>query len=101
MLGNPARDLNGLVCWRGLAIVLLVIILVIASVIVFLVLTVLGGRSGMGFRVGNSHARPAENGNSSGGGSDQFAHQGFLIVNSMGRLFSADVKMVAQGINRP
>lgn len=83
MHGNPARDLNGSVCWWGVVIILLVIILfMIIRVLVLLVLAILGGRSGVRIRVGNSHARPAKNGNSSSGSSDQFAHQDFLMVNA-------------------
>ncbi|KPF91196.1 hypothetical protein IP81_13600 [Novosphingobium sp. AAP83] len=101
MPGNPARDLKDLVGWRSVVIILFVIILVISGVLVLLVLTVLWSRCGVRIRIGNGHARPAENGNSSGGGSDQFAHRDFLIVNFMERRFSAGVKMVAQDINRP
>lgn len=78
MPGNPARDL-GSVSWRGVMIVL-VIVFVIIRVLVLLVLAILGGRSGVRIRVGNSHARPAKNGNGSSGSSDQFAHQDFLMV---------------------
>lgn len=90
MLGNPALKPNGSVRW-GLVIVFLVIILMIVSVIVLLVLTIFWGRSGVWFWVGNSHARPAKNGNSSSSGSDQFAHQDFLIKKFGERWFSADV----------
>lgn len=79
MHGNPARD-PGSVRWRGVMIVFFVIILMIVSVLVLLVLAILGGRGGVRIRVGNGHARPAENGNGSSGSSDQFAHQDFLMV---------------------
>ena len=82
-------------------VIVLVLFLVITGVLVLLVLAILGSRSGVRIRIGNGHARLAENGNSSGGGSHQFAHQDFLIVNFMERWFSAGVKMVAQDINRP
>lgn len=106
MHGNPARDPGGsvglvfvLVFTFGVMIVL-VAILMIASVFVLLVLSVLGGVGGVRIGGGNGHARPAENGDTGSSDSDQFAHQGFLVVNSVMRLFSADVKMVAQAIIR-
>ncbi|MBA4086876.1 MAG: hypothetical protein C0491_03610 [Novosphingobium sp.] len=83
--------MGGLVLFLVLAVLVLVVMLVF---LVFLVI-VMRGRGRVRIGVGDALRRPAENGDSSNGDSEQFAHQWLLSGEAPGW---RAVKMVAQPI---